>query len=148
LRAPVDGIVLTEDPEGLLHQNVSSGQALLTLADAGPRVARVFVPAVSLERVPRDAEIVLAPPGQFSVIRMSLPALEGDAVTLPAGLVAKQDYKGITLPTFYYARLQLAGDAGELPLGMSGEAKIFGARRSLFQRAATVVMNLVHAHVW
>jgi len=148
VRAPVDGIVLTEDPAALLHQSVSSGQALLALADAGPRVARVFVPAVALERVPHNAEITLAPPGQFSVVHLSLPALEGDAVTLPPGLVATQAYKGITLPTFYYARLPLAGSAADLPIGMSGEAKIFGARRSLFQRAATVVVNLVRAHVW
>jgi hypothetical protein len=148
LRAPVDGIVLTQDPAALLRQNVSSGQALLALAEAGPRVARVFVPAVGLDRVPHDAEVALAPPGEFSVVHLTLPALEGDAVTLPPGLVAMQAYKGITLPTFYYARLPLPRSAGDLPIGMSGEAKVFGARRSLFQRTVATAMNLFRAHVW
>jgi putative peptide zinc metalloprotease protein len=148
VRAPADGVVLTEDPAALLHQNVSSGQALLTVGATGARVARVFVPAVGLDRVPRNAEVALSPPGEFSVIHLSLAGLEGDAVTLPPGLVAKQDYKGITLPTFYYARLPLAGAAADLPIGMAGEAKVLGARRSLFQRTVTTVMNLVRAHVW
>jgi putative peptide zinc metalloprotease protein len=148
LRAPADSIVLSDDPEALLNQNVSAGQALITLADAELRTARVFVPVVGLERVPANAEVTLSPPGDFSVVHLTLPALQGDAVTLPAGLVAAQDYKGITLPTYYYARLPLAGPAAALPIGMSGEAKIFGARRSLFQRTAMTVMNLFRAHVW
>jgi putative peptide zinc metalloprotease protein len=148
LRAPVDSIVLSDDPQALLHQNVSAGQALVTLADSGPRTVRLFVPVVSLERVAHNAEVALSPPGDFSVVHLTLPALQGDAVTLPAGLVAAQNYKGITLPTYYYARLPLAGAAAELPIGMSGEAKVFGGRRSLFQRSVTTVVNLIRAHVW
>ncbi len=146
--APVDGIVLTRDPAALIHQEVGSGQTLITLAGDGPRMARLFIPASALDRIPPDAEVALAPPGSFSVIRTKLPPMQGEAVELPAGLIAKQAYKGVILPTFYSARLPLPPSAGDLPLGLSGRARIFGKRRSLFQRFVTVLLNLVRAHIW
>ena len=139
---------MTHDPGALLQQNVSGGEALLSLAMTGPQVARIFIPASALARIPRNAEIAFAPPGRFSILRLQLPALEGEAVTLPAGLQAAQDYKGIKPATFFYTRLLLPGEKGDLPIGMSGQAKIFGVRRSLFHRAAIVLSNLVRAHVW
>jgi putative peptide zinc metalloprotease protein len=148
LRAPEDGIVMTHDPSVLLHQDVGTGQALLLLAVTGPQIARVFIPASALARIPRDAEVAFSPPGRFSILRLSLPPLEGEAVVLPSGLQAAQDYKGIKLPTFFYTRLLLPEQQRDFPIGMSGQAKIFGARRSFFSRSATVLSNLFRAHVW
>lgn len=148
LRAPADAMVMTHDPGALLHQNMSGGEALLSLAISGPQFARIFIPASALARIPRNAEIAFAPPGRFSILRLRLPPLEGEAVTLPAGLQAAQDYKGIKPATFFYTRLLLPGEESDLPIGMSGQAKIFGVRRSFFHRVVTVVSNLVRAHVW
>jgi putative peptide zinc metalloprotease protein len=146
--APADGTVLTSDPEALLGQSVASGQSLLELADAGPRIVRVFVPAAALDRIPAHADVALALPGRFTILRIPLAPLGGDAVNLPPGLVAQQDYKGIKLPVFYSASMILPASAGDLPLGISGAAKIFGVRHSLAERFAMVVTNLVRAHVW
>ena len=148
LAAPADGIVLTRDPAALLHQDVGSGQPLITLADTGPRSVRIFVPASALDRIPAEAEVAIAPPGSFSVVRMKLPPMEGEAVDLPPGLITKQAYKGVVLPTFYFAKMALPASAGDLPLGLSGRARIFGERRSVAARVVTVIMNLVRAHVW
>ncbi len=146
--APADGVVMTRDPAALLHQDVVSGEALITLAGEGPRSVRIFVPATALDRIPAEAEVAIAPPGTFLVIRMKLPPMEGEAVDLPPGLVTKQDYKGVVLPTLYSARMTLPASSGQLPLGLSGQARIFGERRSLFQRFVTVLLNLIRAHVW
>jgi putative peptide zinc metalloprotease protein len=153
VRAPADGIVLTPDPAALLHQVVASGQPLLTLAGDGPRgdgsrIVRVFIPVSALDRIPAGATVALAPPGQLSIVRMPLAPIDGVAVTLPAGIVAHQNYKGVELPTFYSARMTLPAGFDRLPLGASGQAKVFGARRSLFDRFLTVLLNLFHAHVW
>jgi putative peptide zinc metalloprotease protein len=147
LTAPAEGIVLTQNPGALLNQDVASGQSLLRVAEAGPRMVRLFVPVSALDRVPAAAEVAIVPPGGFSVIRMVLAPLEGDAVNLPRGLVAEQNYKGIELPTFYSTRMQLPAST-ELPLGTVGTARIFGERRSLFGRLVVVTLNLVRAHVW
>jgi putative peptide zinc metalloprotease protein len=146
--APADGIVMTRDPSALLHQDVASGETLITIADDGPRSVSVFVPATALDRISPGAEVALAPPGRFSVIRMTLLPMQGEAAKLPPGLITKQDYKGVVLPTFYSARMTLPASAGDLPLGLSGHARIFGERRSIFQRLVTMLLNIVRAHIW
>ena len=148
LTAPADGIVITHDPAALMHQDVTSGQSLLDLAETGPHIARVFVPASAINRVAAGAEVSLAPAGSFSVIRLRLTPVDGQALTLPPGLVPHQDYKGIVLPAFYCARIPLPPMQRSPRFGSSGDAIIFGPRRSLFQRGAQVLVNLVREHVW
>jgi putative peptide zinc metalloprotease protein len=147
LTAPVNGIVLTQNPGTLLDQDVASGQSLLRVAEAGTPTVRIFVPVSALDRVPAGAEVALIPPGSFSPIRMTLAPLQGEAVNLPPGLVAHQDYKGIELPAFYSTRMELPASSN-LPFGTTGPARIFGARRSLFGRLVTITLNLIRAHVW
>ncbi len=146
--APAAGVVLTADPESLRGQSVASGQTLLELAESGARVARIYVPASAMNRVPEHAEIAIAPAGGFSIVRLRLSSIESGAVTLPAGLVPHQDYKGIVLPSFYSARVPLPEIREMPPLGSSGEAVLFGRRRSLFERGAEVVLNLARSHIW
>jgi putative peptide zinc metalloprotease protein len=146
--APSNGIILTPNPGQLLDEDIGSGQAMLSVADSGPRMVRVFVPVSALDRVPEGAQVALLPPGRFSVIRLKLAPIEGDAVNLPAGLGSRQEYQGIQLPTYYCARMPLPAADNDLPLGTSGMAKIFGARRSLFERTMSVFFNLVRSHVW
>jgi biotin carboxyl carrier protein len=146
--SPADGIVLTQDPGALLGQQVGSGQALLDVADSGPRVVRVYIPVSTLDRIPPAAEVALALPGTFSVVRMKLAAPGGDAVSLPPGVVLSQDYKGIKMPVFYCSRMTLPDSAGNPRFGVSGEAKIFGERRSIAGRFVTSAFNLVKAHLW
>ena len=146
--APAAGVVLTEDPASLLRQSVASGQSLLALAQDGPRVARIFVPVSLLPRIPQHARVSLNPAGTFSSVHLRLAPLDGEAFTLPEGLVAHQDYKGIELPTFYCSRVQIPDSDSRLLIGSSGEAVIFGRRRSLFLRAVDAGTNTVRAHIW
>jgi len=148
ITAPADGTMVTQDPGALLDQDVGSGRALLDLADAGPRMVRVYLPVSTLDRIPPGAEVALALPGKFSVVRMTLPAPGSDAVSLPPGLIPSQEYKGIKMPVFYCSRMTLPPSAGNPPFGVAGEAKIFGARRSMMERCVTSLYNLAKAHLW
>jgi len=152
VRATVDGRVLTQQPGELVNQQVGSGEALLTLAgdDGGQAVERLrlFIPAGEMNRIRTGDEVAAAPPGGFSIVRMRLTPLEGEAATLPVGLIAHQEYKGIALPTFYCARIALPAGSPRLALGTVGVAKVFGARRSVASRAAEVVVDVLRAHVW
>jgi hypothetical protein len=148
IRAPADGVVLTENPSALLDRDVASGQPLLDLADAGPRIVRVYIPVSALDRIHPGAEVALALPDSFSIVRMPLGSFGSDAVTLPAGLIASQEYQGIKLPVFYCARMALPEAAGDPLYGVSGSAKIFGQRRSLAGRFLTTIVSLLKAHVW
>ena len=152
LRAPVDGRVVTTQSIGLTYRQVGPGQPLLTIAGGDPghtaEQLRLYIPAGEMNRIRPGDEVSIALPGVFSVMRLRLTAIEGEASTLPEGLVAHQDYKGIVLPTFYCARLELAQGGPRLALGTVGSAKVFGARRSLAARAGQIVMDVVRAHVW
>ncbi len=148
ITAPVDGIVVTHDPGALIGQEVGSGQALLDLVDAGPRLVRVFIPVSTLDRIPPGAEVALSLPDRFSLVRMTLAAPGADAESLPPGLVPSQNYKGIKMPVFYCSRMTLPASAGNPLFGISGEAKIFGARRSIVGRFMISIYNLAKAHVW
>ena len=148
LKAPVDGIVLTENPGLLRDQDVASGESLLSIADGGSRFVRIYIPASALDRIPRNAELALALPGQFSVLRTALARPSGDPVALPEGLIARQSYQGIKLAVFYSARTELPESAGNPMFGLSGEAKIFGPRRCLAERIWTVGANVFRSHIW
>ncbi len=148
IAAPAEGTIITQNPAQLLDQDVGAGQPLLDLAETGPRIARIFIPASALDRIPADAEVAFALPGEFSVLRTTLPRPGGDAVTLPPGLVAHQDYKGIQMAVYYRSRLMLPADEGHPLFGAAGQAKIFGVRRSLAERALFISLNVIKAHVW
>jgi hypothetical protein len=147
VRAPADGTVLTENPALLVDQDVGGGQPLLALA-GGAQVVRIFIPISALNRISPDSELTLAIPGRFSMLHLKLPPPDADPVPLPPGLVPSERYQGITLPVFYTSRMPLPGGVADSFYGISGPAKIFGARRSLAGRVAKTISDVVKAHVW
>jgi putative peptide zinc metalloprotease protein len=146
--APVGGVVTTTNPESLMDRDVTTGQTLLTIVDPSRLVARLFVPLSEMERVRNGDPVSLQIPFQFAEIHGRLGTLESSVVPLPPGLMAGQQYKGLELPTFYTTRMPLNEMGAHLEPGMSGEAKIFGRRRSLAVRIVTAAGNLLHAHFW
>jgi len=146
--APADGVVLTQDPGSILYQDVAAGQSLLDLASAASPVVRLYIPVSALDRIKPGSEVALALPDRFSIVRIPLAPFGSDAQTLPAGLIPKQKYQGIQLPVFYCSRMALPASAGSGFFGISGQAKIFGERRSLAARGYTILTNLTRAHLW
>ena len=131
-----------------MDRDVTTGQTLLTIVDPSRLVARLFVPLSEMERVRDGDPVSLQIPFQFSEIHGRLGTMESSAVPLPPGLMAGQQYKGLELPTFYTTRMPLNEMGAHIEPGMSGEAKIFGRRRSLAARIVTAAGNLLHAHFW
>jgi len=146
--APAAGVVVTADPENLVNREVTTGETLLTIVDPSRLVARVFVPVSEMDHVRVGDPVSLQLPSQFMEIRGRLGRMEGSALPLPAGLLADQAYKGITLPTFYTARMNLEAMDNSIRAGMSGQAKIFGRRRSVAERIAIIFGNVLHTHFW
>jgi putative peptide zinc metalloprotease protein len=145
--APADGTVLSDNPSKLAHENVDYGQPLIRIAD-GASVARVFIPATALPRVPPAAEVALQMPGEFSVTRLRLTTISGEPVELPAGLVANEKYKGLTLPVFYSAVIPLPEQLRVVAYGASGRSIIFGMRRSIAERIRAGLSNTARSHIW
>ncbi len=147
--APIGGVVATANPENLVNRDVTTGETLLTIVDPSQLVARLFVPVSEMDRVRVGDPVSLQLPFQFCRnSRAAWGRWKAPQCLPPAGLLAEQEYKGIALPTFYTTRMPL-GEMGEgIRPGMSGQAKIFGRRRSLADRIVTAAANTLHAHFW
>ncbi|MGB6974817.1 MAG: HlyD family efflux transporter periplasmic adaptor subunit [Terracidiphilus sp.] len=148
VRSPIHGVVLNPDPDSLLDSPIATGQPLLTVADDGPRLVRLYIPFSALKRILPHSEVLLMPPGRLTVVRLRISSLDGQAVGLPSGLIGKSQYKGVQLPTFYSARIALPASIAGLPLGTAGTAKILGARRSIFERCVRGGLDVLHQHLW
>jgi putative peptide zinc metalloprotease protein len=146
--APAGGVVATRDPESLLNRDVTTGETLLTVVDPSQLVARLFVPVSEMDHVRPGDTVSLQLPSQFSEIHGRIGTMEGSALPLPPGLVAEQDFKGMVLPTFYTTRMPLEVVGSGIQPGISGEAKIFGRRRSLAARIMTMFGNVLRTHFW
>lgn len=148
IRSPIHGVVLNTDPDSLLGNTVATGQPLITVANDGPRLVRLYIPFSALKRILPHSEVLLMPPGRLSIVHLRLQAMDGQAASLPTDLVGKQTYKGIALPTFYSARIPLPASVAGLPLGTAGTVKILGARHSIFERCVRIGLDVVHQHIW
>jgi putative peptide zinc metalloprotease protein len=148
LTAPAGGVVASSDPESLLNRDVTTGETLLTIVDPSQLVARLFVPVSEMNYIRAGDPVSLQLPSQFAEIRGLLGTMEGSALPLPPGILAQQEYKGIGLPTFYTTRMPLGEATDYIRPGMSGEAKIFGRRRSLAERMLSAFGNVLHTHFW
>jgi putative peptide zinc metalloprotease protein len=144
--APAAGIIATNDPANLLNRDVTTGEELLTIVDTSQLVARLFVAVSGMDRIRVGDPVSLQLPSQFAEIHGSIATMEGSAVPLPPGVLAGQDYKGMALPAFYTTRMPLGAVNSSIRPGMSGQAKIFGQRRSLASRIASSCGNVFHAH--
>jgi putative peptide zinc metalloprotease protein len=149
VRAPIRGVVLDADPDSLLGNDVATGQSLLTVANSGPKLVRLYIPFSALKRIAPGSEVLLMPPGGLSVLHLRMGAMDGQIVTLPPGFIGKQEYKGVHLPTLYSARIPLPTSiAASLPLGSSGTVKILGARRSMLERCIRTGLDVIRQHIW
>jgi putative peptide zinc metalloprotease protein len=146
--APVGGVVATSDPENLVNRDVTTGETLLTIVNPSQLVARLFVPFSEMDYIRVGDPVSLQLPSQFMEIHGRLGTMEGSPLPLPPGILAQQAYKGIALPAFYTTRMPLGAEAGQIRPGTSGEAKIFGRRRSLAYRLATIFANVLRTHFW
>ena len=146
--APASGVVATEDPENLLHRDVTTGETLMKIVDPGQLMARLYVPVSAMDRVRPGDRVSLQIPSRFAVLYARLGKMDGSALPLPAGLLPDRKYKGMVLPAFYSARLPLGRMSDGARPGMSGQAKIFGRRRSLAQRMVTILGNVMRTHFW
>ncbi len=146
--APTAGVIATNDPESLLNRDVTTGKTLLTIVDPTQLVARLYVPVSAMERIRVGDPVSLQLPSQFREVHGRLGTMEGSAMALPPGVLADQEYKGIALPVFYTTRMPLQASPNVVRIGMSGQAKIFGRRRSLAARMVTWLGNVLHTHFW
>ena len=105
-------------------------------------MVRVFIPTSALDRISAELRSGACTAGPVHAASFDADDSCRRSGALPAGLVAAEKYQGFTLPVFYSSRMPLPVADGNPMYGLSGQAKIFGERRSLAGRIA-MAANLV-----
>lgn len=129
LRAPRAGVVLTPRPGDRLGDRLGAADTLVEVADLRQLRAVLDVPENSVGDVVAGGPVVLA----FKALpRESFTGTV--AGVAPAGRSTEDPGAGRPL-THYAASVLVPNPGGRLRPGMTGEAKIYGERRRLYQLA-------------
>ena len=148
LTAPISGIVLTPHTESLAGSWVTEGTEMLEVADETSLRARIFVSEGDMRTMNQVS-------GQSLLLESRVRPLHGEYVGISPftqevspGLEEKTAIKGLAPPPHYVAVVLLNNADGSLRSGMSGEAKIFGARRSLIGLAGRPILDFIGRKLW
>jgi putative peptide zinc metalloprotease protein len=147
IASPISGVVVTPRLDDLLGSYLDSGAEIAEVADLTTMIAGIYIPEFAMRDVRLGARVRLLAGSGTVPISARLSAVAPASATIEAGLIPKDQLKGITPPRFYVGSALLA-NAGTLREGMTGTAKIFVTRRSLAGFTWIFVHDLVDRRIW
>jgi putative peptide zinc metalloprotease protein len=147
ITSPITGIVVTPRLEDLQGAYLEPGATVAEVADPSLMTARIYLPEFGMRDVRLGTRVRLQPESRAMPLTSTLSAVAPTSTTMEAGLVPKDQLNGIVPPRYYLGSAFLRND-GELQEGMTGNAKIFVARRSLAGFMYIFAHDLVDRKVW
>lgn len=147
LNAPISGTVVSPRMQDLQGVYVAEGTTLAEVDDLDHMRARIYVPEGDMRAVSEVTGHSLHLDALVRSLRGQLVSISPNAQELEAGLIATTKYKGLQPPPYYVALVLLPND-GTLRAGMTGEAKIYGARRSLAGKLWRPLADFVGRKIW
>jgi putative peptide zinc metalloprotease protein len=147
LRSPAAGVVLTPHLRDRLGSYLRGGTEVAEVADPAALRARIYVSEYDMYKVREGAPAKLHVDGTWgkwaSRAAAVTPASESDA-----SLIDRTKFKGLRPPQFYAVDLPLADPSGSLKPGMTGEARVYGRRRSLAGFAVEGLQVVLGRKIW
>lgn len=150
LRAPIGGTVVTPKVQDQLGSYLEAGTEFLEIADLARMRARIYTSEYDLSkiRVGETAKLQLdgmlrrreGKVSQISARPTDMPAWEG----VEGGKGAAADAP----PQYYFVDIVLENPGNQLRPGMTGLARVYGARRSLGGVVMEVVKNFWGRKLW
>ena len=147
ISSPIAGIVVTPRLQDLMGTYLDAGTQIVEVAEMSTMRARIYIPEFGMREVRLGARVRLEPDSQFLPVSATLLSLAPAPAEAAAGLLPKEQLKGINPPRFYVGSA-LVQNTGELREGMSGTAKIFVTRRSLGELAGVSVRDVIDRKIW
>jgi len=147
LRSPRAGVVLTPHLRDRLGSYLREGTEVAEVADLAALRARIYVSEYDMYKVREGAPAKLHVDGTWgkwaSRAAAVTPASESDP-----SLIDRTKFKGLRPPQFYAVDLPLADPSGSLKPGMTGEARVYGERRSLLGFAVEGLRVVLGRKIW
>lgn len=148
LTSPISGVVLTPRLDDRRNSYLTQGTDLVEVADLDTLRARILVSEYDLYKVHTGAPAKLQVEGiphiwDCQVIFMAPVSSDSDPTLIDPAL-----FKGLHPPRFYLVELQVPSQSGLLKPGMTGEARIYGQRRTLAGLAFENLRVVLSRKIW
>jgi putative peptide zinc metalloprotease protein len=147
ISSPIAGVVATPRLQDLVGSHLDAGTQVAEVADLSTMRARIYIPEYGMREVRLGTRVRLELDSRFLPVNATLLALAPASTKAEAGLLPKEQLKGLNPPRFYVGSAVLT-NSGELKEGMAGTAKIFVTRRSLAGIVWRFSHDLVDRKIW
>jgi putative peptide zinc metalloprotease protein len=131
VRSPRAGVVLTPHLPDRLGSYLREGSEVAEVADLAALRARIYVSEYDMYKVHEGAPAKLHVDGIWGKWASHAAAVTPAASESDRSLLDRTKFKGLRPPQFYAVDLPLPDSGGRLKPGMTGEARVYGERRSL-----------------
>jgi putative peptide zinc metalloprotease protein len=148
LSSPISGVVITPRVQDLLGSFVSEGQEILRVADLSALRARIYISEYDLSRVQDSALATLEVGGTLKKWRAQTISISPRPTEMDPYLQASGNLKGTNPPQFYLVDLLVPNPDSTLKPGMTGYARVYGQRRSVFGTARRSISNFFGRKLW
>jgi multidrug resistance efflux pump len=147
ITSPIEGMVATPHVHDLVGRSLDEGDLLLQIEDTGMLRANVYIPEFAMRDIRLGERVRLLINGRVKPVSGTLSLISPVSAPMAEGLVDKEQLQGINPPRYYRGTVMLQNDGGLMP-GMTGDAKVLAARRSLAGFAARFTADLFRRKVW
>ena len=145
--APISGTVLTPRLQNLENSYIPAGGLIAEVADLSSMIARVYVPEFDVRDLKLGTSVRILLAESFVPIEGKLTEISSDNQVIESDLLLKDQLSGVRPPGFYAAIVKVE-NPGFLRPQMTGEAKIFVARRSLAGIVSRFARDSVQRRFW
>jgi putative peptide zinc metalloprotease protein len=146
--SPISGVVITPRVHDLLGSYIAPGTVIAEIADVSTMRARIFVPEHEMQKLRAIHDVRLRMNGNWEGVPGQVISISPASQQPDAGLAAPQDYQGIKLPDFFVVTVAVTNPRGAFRDGMTGDAKIFGRRRSFLGVLLEPLVTAAARRIW
>jgi len=147
IASPLSGTVLTPRLCDKLGSYVSAGTELAEVADLQQLRARIYVSEFDMYKFSSNSRARFQVDGSLRKHDARIASIAPVSSDIALGLIDPSKYKGQRPPKFYVFDL-IGQNDGSMRPGMTGLARVYGARRSLAGLAARTIWEFAGRKIW
>jgi Membrane-fusion protein len=148
VQSPISGVVLTPQIQDRIGNYLTPGTELLEVADLKALRARIYVSEYDMYKVREGAPAKLHIEGASRIWDSRAASVTPVAMENDPSLVDQTKFKGLRPPQFYAVEIPVPNESGELKPGMTGFARVYGGRRSVWGVAVEALRSVLGRKIW
>jgi putative peptide zinc metalloprotease protein len=145
--APIRGIVVSPRVRDLRGTFLTEGSRIAEIQDVSTMRARIYVDDTDMRSSSGISQVAIKLTSGNSAMRGRIEKISPAPEDPDPGLIDPSKYKGLKPPPHYVVDVLLQND-GSLRSGMTGEAKLFGERKSIIGLLFRPVADFIGRKVW